>query len=91
MAPPIPEVRVPAGGVMPRKPGSLGTAGYFGGPGLFRMSRLPLGWNRRVHAQRSARAWTRAAGLRPGPAGRRERSAKRAALNPYRNFSQDTA
>ena len=30
----------------------------------------------------------RPAGRRPGPAGRRERTAERAALNPYRNFSQ---
>jgi hypothetical protein len=47
MAPPIPEIRVPAGGVRPSRTESPGTAGYFVGPGLLRVSRLPPGWNRR--------------------------------------------
>jgi len=32
---------------MPPRNRNPGTAGYFGGPGAFRMSRLPPGWNRR--------------------------------------------
>ena len=51
-----------------------------GGPGLFHVSRLPPGWNRRRRREAEALG----AGLRPGPAGRRERLAKRAALTPLR-------
>ena len=86
-------VRLPAGGMnfgsctaTDRSPWTA--AGLSAVRGPLRVSRLSQGWNRRVGAQRSGRA--------PWPCGarsaallrRRERPAKRAALNPYRKFSQ---
>jgi hypothetical protein len=54
-------------------------------PGASSYPRLPRAGTDDTAAQRRVSA----AGLRPGPAGRRERPAKRAALKTYRKFEQD--
>jgi hypothetical protein len=43
MTPPIPEIRVPAGGVMPPRTKGPGCADHLGSPGLLCVSRLPPG------------------------------------------------
>ncbi|TDO38384.1 hypothetical protein C8E87_2037 [Paractinoplanes brasiliensis] len=63
--------------------------GYFGGPGLLRVSRLLPGWNRRgAPSEAAGRQGPRAAGLRPGPAGGASGLRSGPPLNPDSNFSQ---